>query len=1025
MVKKNNIVSEYIECYNKYKKLFGNKTVVLMQVGSFHEAYCTNDKGPNLQIIGEEIDCFVTRKNKKSIESANISNPFMMGVPSNSLEKYLNRLIDKNYTIIVIDQVTPPPRPKRKVTGIYSQGTNLNNNSQESNNILSIYLEESKDYKTKQLLLSIGFTILDLTTGKILIHNIESSSSDKNLALDELCKILSFFNPKEIIINTSLKNIRYEFINNYCELNKFNIIKDTYFKKEFSRINYQNELIERIWKVESQLSGIEYFHLENLETVRISLIVAICFSEEHNSSIINNLDIPKFYGKQQYLKLGNDAITQLDLIKNKTEVFYSEDKKVYRSLFDIINNTHTGMGKRFLYYQMLHPLIDTNELQNRYKIINNLLKDKINFAESLKEISDIEKLSRKMSLGTIHPREMFTFINSLSAIKKLLENSKSYFGNIKKLIKKNKKLLKYFEERYLLEQLQKYLLYDIGNNIFKDGCYKELDKIMKKKKTAMNMLYIVANNLSKLIENESRISFTKNNTKLVRVEYSDKYGYHFEITKKRFDVLKKKIKKSIIIDCDEMLNYKDNKFIFDLDLIQMGTIKKGNNYKINSLHIDKLSTMILGCNEKVKGLCREYFMKDMQDTYKKYSSFFMELTKLISFIDFINSGVITAKKFNYTKPNINNNENSFIDFKNLRHPIVERIIDTEYITHDLSLGKEINGILLFGLNSAGKSTIMKAIGLNVILAQMGYFVACKSMNFSPYQNLLCRISGNDNIFKGLSSFHLEINELDAILNRFNKNTLVLADEVCRGTENSSALIIVATLIKILAEEGASFLSATHLHDLIKLEDVKNLQNVEFKHLEVNYDYENNMLVYDRLLKDGNGPSEYGLEVASFLMKNKHFIDKAKQFKKDLLGDKIKTSKYNKKVFMDKCEICLHKPKPNEIPLETHHIRPQKDTDAEGFVIKLNKTHLHKNNKSNLVTLCSKCHDEIDRGNLYIYGYLDTSKGMKLVSATKNIHNELVLMEDKPSRKKTKLIKDKFGKKLTVAELKFINECIKE
>ena len=159
---------------------------------------------------------------------------------------------------------------------------------------MSIYLEESKDYKTKQLLLSIGFTILDLTTGKILIHNIESSSSDKNLALDELCKILSFFNPKEIIINTSLKNIRYEFINNYCELNKFNIIKDTYFKKEFSRINYQNELIERIWKVESQLSGIEYFHLENLETVRISLIVAICFSEEHNSSIINNLDIPKF-----------------------------------------------------------------------------------------------------------------------------------------------------------------------------------------------------------------------------------------------------------------------------------------------------------------------------------------------------------------------------------------------------------------------------------------------------------------------------------------------------------------------------------------------------------------------------------------------------------------------------------------------------------------------------------------------------------------------------------------------------------
>ena len=127
--------------------------------------------------------------------------------------------------------------------------------------------------------------------------------------------------------------------------------------------------------------------------------------------------------------------------------------------------------------------------------------------------------------------------------------------------------------------------------------------------------------------------------------------------------------------------------------------------------------------------------------------------------------------------------------------------------------------------------------------------------------------------------------------------------------------------------------------------------------------------------------------------------------------------------MDKCEICLHKPKPGEIPLETHHINPQKDTDARGFLLKLDKTHTHKNKVGNLVTLCSKCHDKIDREDLYIYGYLDTSKGMKLISITKEEKDTIIDLENqgKKNSEISKLFKKKYGKKLTSTDVKYIKK----
>ena len=312
-----------------------------------------------------------------------------------------------------------------------------------------------------------------------------------------------------------------------------------------------------------------------------------------------------------------------------------------------------------------------------------------------------------------------------------------------------------------------------------------------------------------------------------------------------------------------------------------------------------------------------------------------------------------------------------------RHPIVERInSDNEYITNDISLGTNFNnlethGILLYGLNSAGKSTLMKAVGLNIIMAQIGYFVPSKEFTFFPYSSLFTRISGNDNIYKGMSSFMVEMVELRAILKRNNSNSLIICDEICRGTEVKSANIIVTAMIECLAKSKASFITATHLHELVEIERIKSLENVSCYHLHVEYDEENNTLKFDRKLKLGSGKSYYGLDVAQYVMDDKDFMKLTREIEKEIDNEppilNTKVSKYNTNVYLDECLICSTKEN-----LETHHIEWQKDCNSDGFI--LSKPHVNKNHKSNLMAVCCSCHDDIDRGKIRVTGYDQTSKG---------------------------------------------------
>lgn len=307
----------------------------------------------------------------------------------------------------------------------------------------------------------------------------------------------------------------------------------------------------------------------------------------------------------------------------------------------------------------------------------------------------------------------------------------------------------------------------------------------------------------------------------------------------------------------------------------------------------------------------------------------------------------------YSKP--------FVDAVSLRHCLIEHFQTNElYVSNNVKLGKDIdiNGFLLYGTNAVGKTSLIKALGIAVIMAQSGLYVPCKSFTYKPYNMLFTRILGNDNIFKGLSTFEVEMYELKSILKQSSSHTLILGDELCSGTESDSAISIFVAGLEHLHHANSSFIFATHFHEIVDFPDILNLKRMVMKHLTVIYNKTIDKLVYDRILKDGPGESMYGLEVCKSLKLPDEFLTRAHEIRRKYTSSQqllsCKGSRYNNDKLKTTCEICK-----NEASNEIHHLLQQKDADSNGF----NVDGTRMNHKGNLTAVCKQCHDKIHRDNL--------------------------------------------------------------
>ena len=504
----------------------------------------------------------------------------------------------------------------------------------------------------------------------------------------------------------------------------------------------------------------------------------------------------------------------------------------------------------------------------------------------------------------------------------------------------------------------------------------EKSKLLLESRYQLESICKYLNDLIAQSEKKTKTTSLKT-TEYIKCHETEKNNFSLISTVRRCSVLQDALPTETTIVRLSYNNDNTKKFDFVVSKKTFSFEKQsGSNNAIIDNQINTLCKNISSIKVSMKDLITSVYNRFVSN-FEQYQPQLESIINFVTLIDVLHMKTSLAKKYNYCKPNIIKSDKSFVDAKQLRHCLIEQFQTNEaYVSNDIVLGDgKTDGILLYGTNAVGKTSFIRALGIAVIMAQSGLYVPCSSFNYMPYKYIFTRIIGNDNIFKGLSTFAVEMSELRTILKLADNNSLILGDELCSGTETLSAISIFVAGIQQLHRSRSSFIFATHLHEIVDYNEITTLSSVKQKHMEVIYNKEKDMLIYDRKLKDGPGNSMYGLEVCKSLSLPQDFLDAAYEIRMKYHPEtssilSLKTSRYNSKKIVGMCEKCGIRP-----GKEVHHMQYQKDANNNGLIINCDGI-MHKNHVSNLLTICEECHDEIHRNNIKLKK-VKTTKGTNL------------------------------------------------
>jgi len=986
------IVKDYLDLTTKWKNEYGERTLVLMQVGSFFEAYGlvddnNNIQGSNIVDFAEINDMAISRKNICVGKSKVVMAGF--GLPQ--LDKYIKKLQEHGYTIVVYVQDSQSKNTTRSLNGIYSPGTYFSNESKElTNNIICIWI----NYSSNKIIgigeqINIGISNIDIFTGKTSLFEFTMPYYHNPCTYDELERYISIYNPNECVILSNLEEYIIDDIINFTNIQCSKIHKIILNTKNNKICNsdlhksaenaekqiYQQEIIKRFYPFDNEEIIIN--EIQNYCFASQSFCYLLDFVYKHNPNLVSKLSKPLYENYTERLILANHSLKQLNIISDNR---YNGKLSCVSKL---LNNCVTPIGKRKFQYNLLNPITDIEKLNKSYNITDYLLTTDWNkYKELLEEIRDLEKLKRKLVMKKITPKDFSIIYNNILLIDKIniLINKdkilKQYFQgeNINNIKSKSETIKKIITDFFDLDKA-KHIddinnISDSGNNSLKNmffinkGLYEKVDNGYKKSIESRQLIECIRENFSNMIKEFEKSTKT---TEFVKLHETPKMEPTLISTKRRTTFLKKSFEsreKSIELKYKSEFTDTDETFKLDIDNIDFIPYNGNNsNVCITNSSIRNIAVSINNSKNELLGILELYY-SEFVNKFIENNNILDDLIQFISEIDILQCKCFIASKYNYCKPIITESEKSFFNFTGIRHCLIEQLNTRElYVTNDLELGNTnkkdySNGILLYGTNAVGKSSFIKSIGICIIMAQAGLFVPCKTFEYYPYNYIFTRILGNDNIFKGLSTFAVEMSELRTILQFSNKNSLILGDELCSGTESDSALSIFVAGLEELHKNQSSFLFATHFHEIVKYEEVKNLNKIKLYHMEVMFDKITNKLVYDRKLKDGPGDSMYGLEVCKSLNLPQNFLTRAHQLRikynnvyKNILD--METSKYNSKKVKGICEMCN-----NNIGTEIHHLEYQKNANTNDYL----EAGFHKNHVANLINICEDCHNNIHRND---------------------------------------------------------------
>jgi len=904
----NNTFRQYFKDVKEIKKKYGESTIVFIQIGGFYEVYGSPNEPGTEDTLDKLRDILNMKKGTKQ-KPADMKLTFM-GFPISAYETHKHAILRAGYSIVRYDQDGPSQNGKRvgrDIGIVETPGTYLDSNSL-TNNLMTMYVKCVENTKNKSC--SIGLCSIDLRTGQCQINEIHSLPNNFHYPLEETYRCMYSYNPVEIrIYYEQISNEMREFIHNFLELSRFKAVWQEI--GEASKINYQEEFLVKLSENDNVF---EDWALDRYQFATTALVAALKYIDEYHKTALKRIQPPE-HEKKDYMVLANNAIRQLKVVPPLGESGIC-------SLFSVIDKTKTLMGRRLLKHRILRPFIKIRDIKLEHVLIEEvgMLSDKIE--KHLKSIDDLDRFYRYIVLFRLKPADfaerVYESHNSILSLFQLIENSNC--ETLKSMVIKSKKFKKCMDEYLDIFDTSK--MKD-EEDFFKIGHNEKIDKLQKINMSCDETFNRHMIELDKCIPKKPNGCNVDENC--IKFDYNEVDGYYLHTTKTRSNLIRN-IKKN-------EYTYKDYKL----------------KTKLLNEELETASENKRKCLVKLKPLVLSEYQKEVEKWFNKHALMLEEVNAFISEIDMANSLYTIAKLNKYTKPTVKSPKNgSYLNFKNMRNPLIEKKTDEKYIPNDVELNQ--NGMLLYGPNMAGKSTYMRGVGLTTILAQIGSYLPISSGEFAPFDHLITRIMGEDDELRGRSSFMVEISELRIMLKNSNKHTLALGDEICRGTGHLDAVSLVLASIQHMTKYGSSFVFTTHLHDLKYRDEILELIKQEklfLKHIEVSA-ISGNELKFNRKLQNGGGPENYGIEIAKSLGLDEEFVQAASKIRKEMEDTSLVSetkSKYNSSVRKTECEECGSRKE-----LQTDHIVEQSEADENGFI-----DHRHKNHASNLKILCKSCH----------------------------------------------------------------------
>ena len=748
----------------------------------------------------------------------------MCGVPFHAVDSYLNRMVSKGYKVAICEQVEDPKFAKGLVKREITRIVTPGTNTDVS------AMDETKNNFIMCVyygLRKIGISVADVTTGDYYLSEAENNKQ----LYDEICRYM----PSEIIANDFFYSCGLDIVDMKSRLG----ITMFTLEERFFDENTTKKALLKHFKVNSLIGmGIEeYDHGVIAAGALLNYLVDTqMISLAHFTHLY-----PNSAGKYMVL----DAATRRNL--ELTETLREKQKR--GSLFWVLDKTKTAMGARTLRGFIEQPLMKREDIELRLNAVQALTIDSVSrdeLREYLNSIYDLERLLGKVSYQSINPRDMIAFRNSLEMLTPIRSVLAGFEDPLIKDILEHTDSLEDVYTKILDCIVEEPPFSSREGGIIKDGFSSDIDYLRKAKTDGKKWL-------AELEETEKERTGIKN----LKIRYNKVFGYYLEVTN----------------------SYKD---AIPEDYIRKQTLTNAERY--TTPRLKELEDTILNAEEKLNDLEYDIFV-GLRDFIAARLDRIQSTAKSVALLDALCSLSYVGEQNGYTKPTFN--EKGSITIKEGRHPVVEKMLkDDLFIPNDTVLDGKNNQIaIITGPNMAGKSTYMRQTALIVLMAQIGSYVPAKSASISVVDRIFTRVGASDDLASGQSTFMVEMNEVSNILRNATKNSLLILDEIGRGTSTFDGLAIAWAVIEHIANKnilGAKTLFATHYHLLTELEE--KMDNVKNYCIAVKERGED--IVFLRKIIPGGTDRSYGIEVAKLAGVPDMVIERAKEILNELSAGDI-------------------------------------------------------------------------------------------------------------------------------------------